>query len=120
MDWSIVTKEQKAKCQALGSEFWPIELEQKIGMSSNVKDGILPINGLRHLPEGDTTGWYIWAGEEMDTSDDFFLPLHVKHLGNWNSEVLKFLALPPGWRFLKAGEYEDVWFDDSLLIWWDN
>jgi hypothetical protein len=115
MDWNIVTQEQKAKCQALGSEFWPIELDQKIGISSNVKDGIVPINGLRHLPEADTTGWYIWAGEEMDTNDDFFLPLHVKHLGNWNSEVLKFLALPPGWRFLKDGDYEDVWFDGSLL-----
>jgi hypothetical protein len=26
-----------------------------------------------------------------------------------------YLALPPGWRFLIAPDYEDVWFDESLL-----
>jgi hypothetical protein len=26
-----------------------------------------------------------------------------------------FLGLPPGWRFLIAGEHEDVWEDPSLL-----
>lgn len=115
MDWNIVIEEQKAKCQTMGSELCPIELDEKIGISLNVKDGILPINGLRHLLEAGTTGWCIWAGEEMGTIDDFFLPLHVKHLDVWNLEILKFLDLPPGWRFLKAGDYEDVWLDGSLL-----
>ena len=26
------------------------------------------------------------------------------------------LALPPGWRFLLAPDYEDVWYDPSLLL----
>ncbi len=26
-------------------------------------------------------------------------------------EVLPYLALPPGWRFLIADGYEDGWFD---------
>ena len=58
---------------------------------------------------------YIWAGEHMSTEDDFFKPLHVDHLGEWGPQVLKYLGLSPGWRFLIAGEYEDVWFDPEGL-----
>jgi len=46
---------------------------------------------------------------------DFFEPVHGHHLLEWNRGVLKYLALPPGWRFLVAGDYEDVWFDVKLL-----
>ena len=46
---------------------------------------------------------------------DFFVPLHVEHLAEWCPGVTKFLALPPGWRFLTAPDHEDVWFDVSLL-----
>lgn len=104
-------------CEKYGTSFYPSDLDLKIGISKNIKDGAIPINGLRHPPEGDTTGWYIWGGEEfLDDDPDFFVPLHVKHLEEWCPEVLKFLGLPPGWRFLIANDYEDVWYDDSLLI----
>lgn len=87
----------------------------KVGISLNVKSGLLPINGLRHQPEGDTTGWYIWAGEELSEDPNFFVPLHIKHLNEWCPEVVRFLGLPPGWRFLVANEYEDVWEDRTLI-----
>ena len=29
--------------------------------------------------------------------------------------ALKYLALPPGWRFLEADGHEDVWHDSVLL-----
>jgi hypothetical protein len=41
--------------------------------------------------------------------------MHVEHLSIACREVLPFLALPPGWRFLLAPGYEDVWQDESLL-----
>ncbi|HEY4593698.1 MAG TPA: hypothetical protein VIJ61_14885, partial [Thermoanaerobaculia bacterium] len=87
----------------------------KAGVAANVRSSIVPVNGLRHPPEGDTTGWYIWAGEELRSDPGFFLPLHIEHLKEWRPEVLRFLALPPGWRFLIAGDSEDVWYDESLL-----
>ena len=70
--------------------------------------GRLPINGLRHPPEGDTTGWYLWGGEEFPSDDDSFSPVHTHHLIQLRPEVLKFLGLPPGFRFLIAGDYMDV------------
>ncbi|WP_203899693.1 immunity protein Imm33 domain-containing protein [Virgisporangium aliadipatigenens] len=48
----------------------------------------LPINGLRH-------------------------PL--RHLVHQRPELMVYLALPAGWRFLLAPGYEDVWSDGSLL-----
>ena len=41
--------------------------------------------------------------------------MHVSHLPEECPEALPFLALPPGWRFLVAGDYVDVWYDESLL-----
>jgi hypothetical protein len=77
--------------------------------------GRQPINGLRHRPDSGTSGWFLWAGEEPSTAPDFFQPLHVHHLAEQWPEVLPYLALPPGWRFLVAPGYDDVWFDVSLL-----
>jgi hypothetical protein len=42
-------------------------------------------------------------------------PMRVYHLVERCPEVLKYLALPAGWRFLVAGDYEDVCFDAKLL-----
>lgn len=106
---------QKKICKVHGTNFLPPEAYSKVGIALNVKNGILPINGLRHESVGTTNGWYIWAGEELSSNDDFFQPLHVEHLQEWCPEIIKFLALPPGWRFIISNNYEDVWFDESLL-----
>jgi hypothetical protein len=106
--------EQLATCAKYAQECLPTESESKLGFAQQTQ-GLLPINGLRHPPQGDTNGWYIWRGEELSEDPDFFAPLHAHHLLEYCPEALKFLALPPGYRFLIAGEYVDVWFDESLL-----
>ena len=106
---------QKKVCKKYKVPFFECLNNSKVGIAHNVKTGLLPINGLRHPPQGDTTGWFIWAGEEPSDKPDFFVPLHVEHLKNWCPSVIKFLGLPPGWRFLVADKYEDVWEDLSLL-----
>jgi len=110
-----VVEEQKRLCEQYQVPYFPAPLELKIGIALNVQDGIEPINGLRHPPEGDTTGWYIWAGEELSEAPDYFQPLHVEHLSEWCPLILKYLGLPPGWRFLSTKDYEDVWYDEKLL-----
>ena len=109
-------EDQKQLCKKYNAPFYESPAFLKVGISKNVKDGIWPINGLRHQVEGYTTGWYIWAGEEFSTEPDFFIPLHVEHLKEWCPIVLKYLGLAPGWRFLVNDNYEDVWQDESLLI----
>jgi len=108
-------QQQQLVCEEYGSPFYESPVFLKVGISLNVKAGIWPINGLRHPSEGDTTGWYIWAGEEFSTDPDFFVPLHVEHLKDWCPMIIKYWGLAPGWRFLLAPNYEDVWQDPELL-----
>lgn len=89
-------KSQLEICEKYSVSFFASPEEFVVGVSLNVRSGLLPINGLRHPPEGNSTGWYIWAGEEFSVSDDFFLPLHDSHLIDWFSDVIEFLGLPPG------------------------
>lgn len=111
-----INKKQEAVCKTFGSSFVMSPIDLKIGIADNVQEGKLPINGLRHPLEGDTTGWYIWAGEEFSNDADFFKPMHVEHFYSLYPHVAKYLGLAPGWRFLIADDYEDVWEDVSLLI----
>ena len=111
-----IEAQQKAMCAGQGVAWVPAHEHLKVGVARNVKSGLVPINGLRIRPEGDTTGWYIWAGEgDPQAEPDFFEPLHVHHLASWRPGILRFLGLPPGWRFLTDGEYDDVWEDSNLL-----
>jgi len=112
----LENKDQKDICKKFGAPFVESPAYLKVGISRNVKEGIWPVNGLRHPIAGDTTGWYIWAGEEFSNDPDFFVPIHVEHLKEWRPEVIKYLGLRPGWRFLVGeGNYEDVWEDLTLL-----
>ena len=88
-----------------------------VGVARDVGMGVWPVNGLRLPVEGSTCGWYLWAGEgEMDQSPDYFEPVHVEHLYDRCREVLAYLGLPPGWRFLTAPGYSDLWEDPGLLV----
>lgn len=109
------SKEQKVICERYNVPFVDTSPFLKIGITMNVKEGVQPINGLRHPLHDDTSGWYIWAGEEFSDNPDFFVPLHIKHLTEWCPHIIKYLGLPPGWRFLSAPNYEDVWEDKKLL-----
>ena len=111
-----IQHKQRTVCERVGVAFVESPGHLKVGIAGNVREGLLPINGLRHLPKGDTTGWYIWAGEAFSDDPDFFQPLHVAHLAESCPMVLKYLGLAPGSRFLITSEYEDVWFDESLLV----
>jgi len=104
---------QKLVCQKFGTDFYGCDLGLKVGVSKNVRNGFLPIHGMRIEPHGDTCGWYIWAGDYSD-DPDFFVPLHGLHLVEWAPVVLPYLGLPPKWRFLTDGKYEDVWMDSEL------
>jgi hypothetical protein len=76
----MATREQVLICERAGVAPDPPPPNSKLGVARNVRDGIYPLNGLRHRAEDDTCGWYLWAGEELSSSTDFFVPLHVDHL----------------------------------------
>ncbi len=87
--------------------------DEKLGVAVDTI-GKFPINGLRLNPENGTCGWYIWCGEDMSKDPDFFKPLHVSHIKEYLPEIESYLSLPPGYRFLVADGFEDVWHDPLL------
>jgi hypothetical protein len=107
-------KEQRLVCDKYNTELVLPDPNLIVGVSMNLRENIDPVHGLRHPLEGNTTGWYLWSGEYSE-DPDFFKPLHYHHLIDWRPDILKYLGLPPGWRFLYAANYEDVWYDDELL-----
>ena len=104
---------QEEICKKFGAAPMPFKTNDKLGIAIETL-GKQPINGLRHNPENGTCGWYIWCGEEMSEDPDFFKPLHVSHLAEYLPEIEQYLSLPPGYRFLVAEGYEDVWHDSQL------
>ncbi|MGO4603670.1 immunity protein Imm33 domain-containing protein [Terrabacter sp. 2YAF2] len=73
-----------------------------------------PLHGLRHPPEADATGWYLWTGE-LQGRADFFRPWHMAHVLERCPALQSLLELPPGTRFIYAPDFTDTWRDESLL-----
>lgn len=109
-----VEARQKEICQKYNSDYILPIPKTKVGIALDTLDKE-PLNALRHPAKADTCGWYIWGGEELSEAPDFFQPLHVEHLSEWCPAIEPYLGLAPGWRVLLAADYEDVWYDDTLL-----
>jgi hypothetical protein len=103
------------ECKKRRVEFVESPFYLMVGLAKDFDSQVLPVNGLRHPPEGVSTGWYIWSSENFPSEDDSFEPVHVIHLLDIIPGIVGYLGLPPGWRFLRTGEYEDVWTDEKLL-----
>ena len=110
--WNSHIDSQKEICTTHNSPWKPINKKLNVGASVNLdKDSI---NGLRHPSEKGTTGWFIWTGEYSEAKN-FFQPICAEHLLQKRPDIIKFLGLDVGFRFLadKNG-YEDIWFDENL------
>ena len=112
---SNLIAQQKEICLRFGAQYEPAASNLMLGISKNFLSGELPLNGLRHPLEGQSCGWFLWAGAEFSEATDFFKVWHVHHLVESRPDVAKYLGLAPGWRLLVANDHEDVWFDSKLL-----
>jgi hypothetical protein len=110
-----LAKAQQDVCVEYGVEPDPPNPLDKLGLSKNFSREEYPINGLRHPPDPGTCGWFIWSGEKLSDEPDFFEPLHIVHMEERAPEILPYLALPAGWRFLFAPGHLDIWFDSKLV-----
>ena len=112
----MVASQQKEVCSRYNTEWVAADLGSKVGITTNARGNTFPLKGVRHIPAADTTGWYIYAGDKTSQDSDWYKPLHVEHLREFCPMVLKYLGLPPGWGFVVAPGYEDVWEDKTFLV----
>ena len=94
----------------------PAEAHQVAGVGKALarRDLTWPVHGLRHPPQDGTSGWYLWTGE-LESAEDFFVPMHPAHLTELVPGLAAELSAPPGSRFLLAPGHRDAWHDPSLL-----
>ncbi len=113
---SVVKKErsQQSVCSEYGSDFVPPNADSKVGIALSTLSK-LPLNALRHPPQGSTCGWFIYGGEVLSQDPDFFQPIHAHHLTEYCPSILPYLGLAPGWRVLLAPGQIEVWHDPELL-----
>ena len=115
--WNVHIDKQKSVCEKYGSKWTPVNKKLRVGVSDNLSIDL--IHGLRHPNDRQTTkgitGWFIWTGEYSE-AEDFFKPMCAENLLQIRPEIIKYLGLEGGFRFLAdSNGYEDVWFDETLM-----
>lgn len=96
-------------CKRYGAPFLAAPADMIIGVAiETFEAGLMPIYGVR-MPDGT---WYIYAGE-YSAAKDFYKPMHIAHLEELCPQVLPYLGLGVGWKFIIDDKgYEDVWCEE--------
>ncbi|TWG18929.1 hypothetical protein FHU34_114303 [Micromonospora taraxaci] len=111
-----VSAAQRDVCRRFAVEPSPPTQQTMIGIALSRPRELEPLNALRHPISGNSNGWFVWRGPGIPQDDDeFFAPIHIEHLDEYAPELEPYLALPPGWGVVLAPDYEDVWYDETLL-----
>lgn len=96
----------------------PADPGSKLGFAI-LTERSLPVNGLRHPPEGDTNGWYIWCGEELSSDPLFFVPMHTRHMQERCPDVLPLLGLAAAFAGLRRPDVFGLVISQSGSFWWE-
>ncbi|WP_374018011.1 hypothetical protein ABU162_28710 [Paenibacillus thiaminolyticus] len=110
---SKVIKEQVELCNKFDvSPDFP-QFSQNIVISKGVYDG-LGINAVRYSSPEHMTGWWLTT-DLYDDNVDSLMNVHYFHVAFNRPDILKYLALPYGFRFYITDSEEDIWFDEDAL-----
>ncbi|MDY4316429.1 hypothetical protein SOW02_15965 [Pectobacterium actinidiae] len=110
-DRSLPSAQQKQTCDK--HQLTPHPPEEMVAIALDTLQNS-PIYGTRiSLPENGTISWFIHCGEHSAESG-FYQVLHTHHLAETLPEVVPYLFLPEGTKFIidRTG-YEDVWTDET-------
>jgi hypothetical protein len=106
--------EQKLLCEEVGSAYIELKGDDVVAVAVQTLNKE-PIVGLRKKPEtAENVSWYIYGGE-LGEGEDFFETMTIKKLQDILPDVLPYLALEEGYRFMiDSDDYEDVWKEGDL------
>lgn len=100
-------------CETYSSKLAFTKVNQNIVISDGVLDG-RPVEAVKYEAPEHMSGWYITTdlyNDDINTLQQIQLPdLKLKR-----PELVKFLALDNGFRFVVDKENIEVWFDEEVL-----
>lgn len=113
VDYAIkVVTEQKEECDNYNAiPLFPL-FSQMIVVSAGVLEG-KDIDAVRYASPAHMTGWWLTT-ELYDDDIKSLKTIHYYHLAFKRPDIIRYLALPFGFRFL-SGDQMDVWFDEKGL-----
>lgn len=112
-DYSInVLNNQKEECSL--HKILPAfpSFSQNIVISKGVYEG-LAVNGVRYSSPNHMTGWWLTT-DLYDSNINSLMNVHFFHVAFKRPDILKYLALPVGYRFYFSDEESGAWFDDKV------
>ncbi|MDO4228899.1 MAG: hypothetical protein Q4C98_03730 [Capnocytophaga sp.] len=97
-------------CSKYNSEFEQLMPDEMVAIALD-SIGKMPITGVREtLKNGQSVSWYIYCGD-YSADTDFYKPVHWVHLIEILPQVIPYLGLSKGFRFIIDDDgYEDVWY----------
>jgi hypothetical protein len=105
-------QEQESMCRLHNAAPHFPTLNQKIVISEGVYEG-LPLEGVRYPSPAHMSGW--WLSTDLYNGDiKSLLIVHAYHVYAKRKDIVKYLALPFGFRFFYSQEGQDVWLDDKI------
>ncbi|WP_223193095.1 immunity protein Imm33 domain-containing protein [Paenibacillus sedimenti] len=113
-DYAIkVVQEQKQECQKYGATpIFPI-FNQMIVISKGVYEG-LAVEAVRYPSPEHMSGWWLTT-DLYDDNVESLMTVHFHHLAFMRPEIIKYFALPFGYRFYISDKEQDIWFDENAL-----
>ncbi|WP_445115933.1 immunity protein Imm33 domain-containing protein [Acinetobacter sp. WZC-1] len=106
-------EEQKLVCEEFDSAYIKVSEEDVIALATQTLTRE-PIVGLRKKPADDGVAWFIYGGE-LEEGEDFFETMTVRELEKILPEVVPYLALEEGFRFMiDRDDYEDIWKAEQI------
>jgi hypothetical protein len=108
VDYSVkVLNEQESECAKFNVSCMFPFFSQNIAISKGVYEG-LAIEAV-HM-----SGWWLTT-DLFDDDTNSLMNVHFFHVAFKRPEILRFLALPFGYRFLFSKNIENIWYDEKVL-----
>jgi hypothetical protein len=101
-------QEQKLLCEEFGSQYIEVKGDDVIAVAVDTLQKE-PLVGIRKKAESENVSWFIYGGELAADLESFEM-MTVRELQDILPDVLPYLALDIGYRFMiDQDDYEDVW-----------
>ncbi len=106
----VVAQEEECSIRDVTAIF-PL-FSQMLAVSKGVLEGEM-IDAVRYPSPDQMTGWWLTT-ELYDGNIESIQVIHYHHLAFKRPDIVKYMALPFGFRFQSGGANE-VWFDENVL-----
>jgi hypothetical protein len=104
-------RDQHIICKLHGAEFRPPRPDKMTVVSDGVLEGA-PVEGVRYPSPDHMSGWWITT-DQYNGDIKTLKHQHTYHVTAARPELVKYLALPDGFRF-NLSATEDVWLDEKV------